>query len=137
MQRSGVLPECLSNFQRMKKGISFNGIETFTFGSKNNKLRIFPPNSYKFRPKDHIILDEVQECILDNFGTNIIIKEKKKQDATNEKSMNILKEGKMPGLYISFEEVVAQKKDGKLDGGISWKKYGDIDEAMNQARKIL
>ncbi|WVZ88717.1 hypothetical protein U9M48_035202 [Paspalum notatum var. saurae] len=51
----------------MKKGISFNGIETFTFGSENNKLRIFPPNSYMFRPKDHIILDEVQECILDNF----------------------------------------------------------------------
>jgi len=51
----------------MKKGISFNGIETFTFGSENNKLRIFPPNSYKFRPKDHIILDEIQECILDNF----------------------------------------------------------------------
>ncbi|WVZ95304.1 hypothetical protein U9M48_041087 [Paspalum notatum var. saurae] len=51
----------------MKKGISFNGIETFAFGSENNKLRIFPPNSYKFRPKDRIILDEAQECILDNF----------------------------------------------------------------------
>ncbi|WVZ92682.1 hypothetical protein U9M48_038728 [Paspalum notatum var. saurae] len=53
------------------------------------------------------------------------------------RSLYVIFEGKMPGLYISFEEVVAQKKDGKLDGGISWKKYGDIDEAMIQARKIL
>ena len=50
----------------MKRGITFNGVETFTFGSEN-KLRIFPPNSYKFKPKDCIVLDEVQECILDNF----------------------------------------------------------------------
>jgi len=50
----------------MKKGLSFNGIESFSFGPENS-LRIFPPNSYKFKPKDHIVLDEVQECILDNF----------------------------------------------------------------------
>ena len=50
----------------MKRGISFNGIETFSFGPEN-KLRIFPPNSYKFKPKDHIVLDEIQECILDNL----------------------------------------------------------------------
>jgi hypothetical protein len=51
----------------MKKGMSFRGAEHFTFGQEN-KLRIFPPNTYKFKPKnDHIILDEVQECILDNF----------------------------------------------------------------------
>ncbi|KAJ1264741.1 hypothetical protein BS78_08G024500 [Paspalum vaginatum] len=49
----------------------------------------------------------------------------------------VIFEGKMPGINISFEEVVAQKKYGKLDGGISWKKYTEIDEAMNQARKIL
>jgi hypothetical protein len=50
----------------MKKGMNFNGSETFSFGTEN-KLRIFPPNSYKFKPKDHIVLDEMQECILDNF----------------------------------------------------------------------
>ncbi|WVZ53402.1 hypothetical protein U9M48_004348 [Paspalum notatum var. saurae] len=148
----------------MKKGISFNGIETFTFGSENNKLRIFPPNSYKFRPKNHIILDEVQECILDNFWYQYNHKREKKcymlsilnslveyfhtinskmppteeHEYIERRSLYVIFEGKMPGLYISFEEeVVAQNKDGKLDGGISWKKYGDIDEAMNQARKIL
>ncbi|WVZ51845.1 hypothetical protein U9M48_002950 [Paspalum notatum var. saurae] len=60
-----------------------------------------------------------------------------KHEYIERRSLYVIFEGKMPGLYISFEEVVAQKKDGKLDGGISWKKYGDIDEAMNQARKIL
>lgn len=50
----------------MKRGMTCNGVEIFTFGIEN-KLRIFPPNSYKFKPKDHIVLDDVQECILDNF----------------------------------------------------------------------
>jgi hypothetical protein len=50
----------------MKRGMNFNGIETFSFGAEN-KLRIFPPNSYKFKPKDHIVLDDMQECILDNL----------------------------------------------------------------------
>ncbi|KAJ1289473.1 hypothetical protein BS78_02G166800 [Paspalum vaginatum] len=100
-------------------GISFNGIETFMFGSENNKLRIFPPNSYKFRPNDHIILyEEDLEYI-------------------EKRPLYVIFEGKMTGIYISFEEVAAQKRDVKLDGGISWKKYTEIDEAMNQARKIL
>jgi hypothetical protein len=42
------------------------GVESFSFGN-DNKLKIFPPNLFKFKPKDHIIIDEVQECILDNF----------------------------------------------------------------------
>jgi hypothetical protein len=50
----------------MKENVTFSGIETFIFG-QDNKLKIFPPNSYKFKPRDHIVLDEVQECILDNF----------------------------------------------------------------------
>ena len=51
----------------MKKSVTFSGIETSVFGQDNN-LRVFPPtNSYKFKPREHIILDEVQECILNNF----------------------------------------------------------------------
>ena len=50
----------------MKKTTNFSGVETFVF-SPENKLRVFPPNSYKFKPRDHIVLDEVQECLLDNF----------------------------------------------------------------------
>jgi hypothetical protein len=33
----------------------------------DNKLKIFPPNLFKFKSKDHIIIDKVQEYILDNF----------------------------------------------------------------------
>jgi hypothetical protein len=42
------------------------GVESLSF-ENGNKLKIFPPNSFKFKPKDHIIIDEVQEYILDNF----------------------------------------------------------------------
>ena len=50
----------------MKRGITNSGMEVFMFGAEN-KLKIFPPNTYKFKPKNHIVLTEVQECILDNF----------------------------------------------------------------------
>jgi hypothetical protein len=42
------------------------GVESFSF-ENDNKLKIFPPNLFKFKPNDHIVIDEVQECILDNF----------------------------------------------------------------------
>ncbi|KAK1573522.1 hypothetical protein QYE76_017367, partial [Lolium multiflorum] len=56
----------INSKKKMKRGMNFNGMETFSFGAEN-KLRIFPPNSYKFKPKDHIVLDDMQECILDNL----------------------------------------------------------------------
>nr|AAP53052.1 retrotransposon protein, putative, Ty3-gypsy subclass [Oryza sativa Japonica Group] len=54
-----------------------------------------------------------------------------------QKPIYVVFDGKLPGVYISFEEIVAQKIDAKLLGGISWKKYKDIDEALSQARKIV
>jgi hypothetical protein len=50
----------------MKRSMSHMGVESFSFGN-DNKLKIFPPNSFKFKLKDYIIIDEVQECILDNL----------------------------------------------------------------------
>jgi hypothetical protein len=50
----------------MKRSMNHMGVESFSFGN-DNKLKIFSPNSFKFKPKYHIIIDEVQECILDNF----------------------------------------------------------------------
>jgi hypothetical protein len=50
----------------MKGGILPNGTEVFTFEIENT-LRIFPLNTFKFKAKGHIALDEIQECILDNF----------------------------------------------------------------------
>uniref|UniRef100_A0A0A9G5S1 Uncharacterized protein n=1 Tax=Arundo donax TaxID=35708 RepID=A0A0A9G5S1_ARUDO len=54
-----------------------------------------------------------------------------------QKALYVIFNGKMPGLYISFEELVIQKKDVELEGGLSWKRYTSIDEALNQARRIL
>ena len=143
--------------------MNYSGTEFFTFG-EDNKLKIFPPNSYKFKPKNHIILDEVQECILDNFWYQYNNKREEKgymlsilnsldeyfhqlndlmpieetYEAIEKKPIYVLFEGKLPGIYISFEEIIAQKIDAKLMmGGISWKKYIEIDEALAQARKIL
>jgi hypothetical protein len=50
----------------MKRSTNHMGVESFSF-ENDNKLKIFQPNSFKFKPKDHIMIDEVQECILDNF----------------------------------------------------------------------
>ena len=146
----------------MKKSTNYNGNEFFSFGTEN-KLKIFPPNSYKFKPKDHVIIDEVQECILDNFWYQYNNKREEKgymlsilnslaeyfhmmnesmpilenPEFVELKPLYVVFEGRLPGIYISFEEIVAQKIDSKLTGGISWKKYADIDEALTQARKIL
>lgn len=137
-------------------------METFIFGPEN-KLRIFPPNSYKFKPKDHIILDEVQECILDNFWfqynnkreekgymlsilnslaeyfnkMNTILPISEDFEAPQQRPIYVLYEGKNPGIYITFELLIAEKIEAKYNGGISWKKYISVTEALNQARKIL
>uniref|UniRef100_K3ZER5 Reverse transcriptase RNase H-like domain-containing protein n=1 Tax=Setaria italica TaxID=4555 RepID=K3ZER5_SETIT len=89
-----------NKINRMKKGVSPTGIDCFCFGAEN-KLRIFPPNTYKFKPRDHIVLDE------------------------------------NPRIYVSFEQVIAQKIEKDKDGGILWKKYTDIDQALTYARNIL
>nr|ABA98515.1 hypothetical protein LOC_Os12g29940 [Oryza sativa Japonica Group] len=163
LEESYFIIETDASQQGMKRSMNYAGVECFTFGD-DNKLRIFPPNSYKFKPKDHIILDEVQECILDNFWYQYNNKREEKgyllsilnslseyfhlingslmpanedHEVIQQKPIYVVFDGKLPGVYISFEEIVAQKIDAKLMGGISWKKYKDIDEALSQARKIL
>nr|TKW28345.1 hypothetical protein SEVIR_3G312200v2 [Setaria viridis] len=134
----------------MKKGVRPTGIDCFCFGAEN-KLRIFPSNTYKFKPRDHIVLDEVQECILDNFWyqynnkredkgymlailnsldkyfhtINGLIQPKESPKNIEEKAIYVIYKGKNPGIY----------KD--KDGGILWKKYTDIDQALTYARNIL
>ena len=132
------------------------------FGAEN-KLKIFPPNTYKFKPKDHIILNEVQECILDNFWfqynnkreekgyilsilnslaeyfnmMNVIMPGSEVCETPEQRPLYVLFDGKAPGIYITFEKIIAEKVEARLSGGISWKKYISIDEALSQARKIL
>ena len=100
-------------------------METLIIGPEN-KLRIFPPNSYKFKPKDHIVLDEVQECILDNFWfqynnkreekgymlsilnslaeyfnkINTMLPVSEEFEVPEQRPIYVLYEGKNPGIYI-------------------------------------
>ena len=148
----------------MKKSVTFSGIETSVFGQDNN-LRVFPPtNSYKFKPREHIILDEVQECILNNFWFQYNNKREEKgymlsilnsiaeyfhhinkilptpniPEAPKHRPIYVVYDGKQPGLYITFEEIVSQKMEANLiQVGMSWKKYNEIDEALSKARAIL
>ena len=117
----------------MKRGVSPIGGECFSFGI-GNKLRIFPSNTYKFKPRDHIFLDDIQECILDNFWfqynnkredkgymlailnslveyfhmINGKIQPKEPSSNIEKKPICVIYRGKTPGIYISFEEVIAQ-----------------------------
>ena len=50
----------------MKRAMNNAEVEYYTFGSEN-KLRVFPLNTFKFKPKDHILMDEVQQYLLDNL----------------------------------------------------------------------
>ena len=146
----------------MKRGLGFNGIETMSFGAEN-KLRIFPPNTYKFKPKNHIVLDDKQECILDNFWYQYNIKREDKGYmlsilnslaeyfnmingimpttenivAPEEIPLYVLYVGKVPGIYVTYERILAEKVGAKYTGGASWKKYMKIDLALDFAREIL
>jgi len=146
----------------MKRETSPIGGECFSFGI-DNKLRIFPPNTYKFKPRDHIVLDDIQECILDNFWFQYNNKREDKgymlailnslaeyfhmingKIQPKESSINIEKRpiyviyrGKTPGIYVTFESIIAQQVERENDGGVSWKKYSDIDQALSYARSIL
>ena len=148
----------------MKRGASPGpmGSECYNFGT-DNKLRIFPPNTFKFKPRDHIVLDDIQECILDNFWYQYNIKRedkgymlailnslaeyfhmingkiqpKESPEYIEKRPLYVIYRGKTPGIYVSFEALVAQQIERENDGGVSWKKYLDIDEALSYARSML
>jgi hypothetical protein len=110
------------------------GVESFSFGN-DNKLKIFPPDSFKFKPKDHIIIDEVQERILDNFWYQYNNKREKRgymlsilyslaeyfhimnealpkydgHDSIEQTPIYVIFEGSKPGAYMSFKEIIGQK----------------------------
>jgi hypothetical protein len=119
----------------MKRIVNHIGAESFSFGNDNN-LKIFPPNSFKFKPNDHIIIDGIQECILDNFWYQYNNKREERGDMlsilnslaeyfymTNEsfpmydddhdlveqKLIYVIFEGNKTRVYISYEEVTGQK----------------------------
>jgi hypothetical protein len=119
-------------------------VESFSFGN-DNKLKIFPPNLFKFKLKDHIIIDEVQEYILDNFWyqynnkreergymlsilnsfteyfhmTNEALSKYDDHDSIEQKPIYVIFEDSKSEVYISFEEIIRQKLGTKYTGGIS------------------
>lgn len=147
----------------MKKGLLPNGSEVFTFGIENS-LKIFPPNTFNFKPKNHIILDEVQSSILDNFWYQYNNRREDKGymlsilnslaeyfnmmnkkgsisaniDIQEIKPLYVLFDGTNPGIYMTFEEIIKEKMAArKKKEDITWKKYIDINEALKQARSII
>jgi hypothetical protein len=147
----------------MKKGLLPNGSEVFTFGIENS-LKIFPPNTFKFKPKNHIILDEVQSCILDNFWYQYNNRREDKGymlsilnslaeyfnmmnkkgsissniDIQEIKPLYVLFDGINPGIYMTFEEIIKEKMVArKKKEDLTWKKYIDFNEALKQARSII
>jgi len=65
------------------------------------------------------------------------IQPKEPSSNMEKKAIYVIYRGKTPGIYISFEEVIAQQIEKEKDGGVSWKKYLDIDQALSYARTIL
>jgi len=65
------------------------------------------------------------------------IQPKEPSSNIKKKPIYVIYRGKTPGIYISFEEVIAQQIEKEKDGGVSWKKYLDIDQALSYARTIL
>ena len=147
----------------MKKGLLPNGSEVFTFGIENS-LKIFPPNTFNFKPKNHIILDEVQSSILDNFWYQYNNRREDKGymlsilnslaeyfnmmnkkgsisaniDIQEIKPLYVLFDGTNPGIYMTFEEIIKEKMVARRKKeDITWKKYIDINEALKQARSII
>jgi hypothetical protein len=44
---------------------------------------------------------------------------------------------KEPGIYTIFEKIIQEKTRAKYTGGVSWKKYTNIEEALSLARKMI
>nr|TKW02389.1 hypothetical protein SEVIR_8G240332v2 [Setaria viridis] len=68
---------------------------------------------------------------------NGLIQPKETPKNIEKRPIYVIYKGKAPGIYVSYEHVIAQKIEKDKDGGILWKKYTDIDQALSYARNIL
>lgn len=53
---------------------------------------------------------------------NYLMPASKNNEIIQQKPIYVVFDGKLLGVYISFEEIIAQKLDAKIMGGLSWKK---------------
>jgi len=146
------------------KGTLAGGNECFIFGEEN-KLKIFSPNTFNFKPKSHIRLDEVQRCILDNMWFQYAVKREEKgymlsnlnslaeyfhmfntlnknnpkpPKIEKEKSLYILFNGNKPGIYMHWEDIQIEKFAAESQGkDLSWRKYDNINDALKWAKKVI
>ncbi|XBH80057.1 hypothetical protein VPH35_105882 [Triticum aestivum] len=147
----------------MRKGLFANKDEYLFFGEEN-RLKMFQPNTFNFKPKSHIKLDEAQRCILDNFWFQYTRKREEQgyflsilsslAEYFNELNKNVPKpakveipkgetlylifDGNKPGIYLEWENIMIEKLDAKRNGqDLTFKRYYSIDEALLWARKVL
>lgn len=147
----------------MRKGL-FHTKEEYIFFGEENRLKVFQPNTFNFKPKVHIKLDEVQRCILDNFWFQYTTKREEKgymlsilnslAEYFNELNKKLSKSGKTeipkgeilyvifdgnkPGIYLEWENIMIQKLDAKREGkDLTFKRYDNIDDALSWARKVF
>jgi hypothetical protein len=71
------------------------------------------------------------------YMTNEALPKYDDHDSIEQKPVYVIFEGSKLGVYILFEEIIWQKVRTKYTGGISWKKYINIDEALAQVQRIL
>ena len=147
----------------MKKGLLPNGWEVYNFGN-DNTLKIFPPYTFKFKPKPHIAVDDIQQCILDNFWNQYINKRDDKgymlsilnslaeyfstMNKKGPKPVNVetqeliplyvLYNGNKPGIYLNYEEIISQKLEAeRKNKDLLWRKYLDFNDALKYARSMI
>lgn len=65
----------------------------------------------------------IQNSIAEYFHLlNYLMPASKNNEIIQQKPIYVVFDGKLLGVYISFEEIIAQKIDAKIMGGLSWKK---------------
>ena len=145
----------------MKRGNSpTSSWEKMQFGAEN-ALTIFPPNTFNFNPKRHVVVNNRQQCLLDNFWyqannakdnkgyfcsvlnslaeyfneINKILPKSAEIEARTMMPLYVLFDGKKPGIYVTFDEILIEKvKARKMKEDITFRKYLDINEALDRAR---
>jgi hypothetical protein len=148
----------------MKRGNSpISSWEKMQFGAEN-ALTIFPPNTFNFNPKRHVIVNNRQQCLLDNFWyqannakenkgyfcsvlnslaeyfnkINKILPKSTEIEVRPVKPIYVLFDGKKPGIYVTFDEILIEKVKAKqMKEDITWRKYLDINEALTRARSAI
>lgn len=145
----------------MKRGNSpTSSWEKMQFGAEN-ALTIFPPNTFNFNPKRHVVVNNKQQCLLDNFWyqynnakdnkgyfcsvlnslaeyfneINKILPKSAEMDARPARPLYVLFDGKKPGIYVTFDDIIIEKVKAKqMKGDVTFRKYLDINEALTRAR---